>query len=197
MFWSQPSPFTQKPISSITIPATSELVFSNQAVTLNVGFIRVHGKLIAGSETCPILGKIDITFHGSKSNKNDIGAGMGTKGIGVFQSGVLELHGLRPSHTWTRLRATANMWENRAYVFDFVDWKPGQRVVVATSQWKDELYNQNEVMTIKNVQGRIIEFTENFQYNHYGGQEYQAEVRLFLPEGETGSAWTVLVMTNF
>ena len=57
-------------------------------------------------------------------------------------------------------------------------FRSGQLVVVVTSLYEDEYTNQNEVMTIKAVDGRTVQFTEPLKFHHYGGAEYQVEVGL-------------------
>lgn len=60
-------------------------------------------------------------------------------------SGEADLHGRDFRPTWTRLEQTAGQWSDRVRLLEPVSWQPGQLVTVATSIWKDEYDNQNEV----------------------------------------------------
>jgi len=75
----------------IIVPSSSQLIFANAPINLNVKNIFVQGKLNAGSPRCRINAPIKITFLGAKTTNNDIAAGYGSKGIGV--SGSIDLHG--------------------------------------------------------------------------------------------------------
>jgi hypothetical protein len=60
-----------------------------------------------------------------------------------------------------------------------VQWKAGDKFVLTTTSWKDEIVNQNEVLTVASVTngGLMINIVESLQFNHYG-KEYKAEVGL-------------------
>ncbi len=50
-----------------------------------------------------------------------------------------------------------------------VNWRPGQQVFVATSIWRDEVSNQNEVRSIVRVEdgGRAVVLDAPLQFGHY------------------------------
>lgn len=89
--------------------------------------------------------------------------------IMVKRGGSIDLHGTQ-FKTWTRLRATIKAGTGALALQEPVDWKPGQLVTIATSIWKDEVQNQNEVHTIRTVSddNRILQTEEMFQYYHFG-----------------------------
>ncbi len=64
-------------------------------------------------------------------------------------------------------------------VQDAVQWAAGEKIVLVTTFLKDEVANQNEVLTVASVTdgGKTVTVVEPIQFNHYGG-EYQAEVGL-------------------
>ncbi|KAN0006413.1 hypothetical protein ACTFIU_003121 [Dictyostelium citrinum] len=62
-------------------------------------------------------------------------------------------------------------------VQDSINWEVGQQVLVTIGVYKDEMDNQNEVITIS-FQAKVLQFTKPFRYYHDGDQEYQAEVAL-------------------
>ncbi|KAK5580096.1 hypothetical protein RB653_000109 [Dictyostelium firmibasis] len=162
----------------ITIPATSELVFSDSSMTMHVQDIYVQGKLTMGTSTCRYNANINIIFHGNKTTSDTIAQYFGSKGIAVASGGFISVQGKQYHNTWTKLSATAWSGDYVVYVQDSINWEVGQQVLVTTSVYKDEINNQNEVMTIAAVQGKVIQFTQPLKFYHYGGQEYQAEVAL-------------------
>ena len=87
----------------------------------------------------------------------------------VRPGGSIDLHGTQ-FKTWTRLAATIKGGTGALALQEEVDWSPGQLIVVSTSIWKDELFNQNEVHTIKTVANskRLLQTEEPFQFFHFG-----------------------------
>lgn len=51
-----------------------------------------------------------------------------------------------------------------------MDWVAGQQIVLTTTVWKDNLNNQNEVLTISSVSvdGKVLTLTSATQFYHYG-----------------------------
>ncbi|GLC70469.1 hypothetical protein PLESTF_000985100 [Pleodorina starrii] len=160
--------------ASIRIPASSELIFDDAQINLVVGAIYVYGRLRAGGEGCRVGAPISITFQPSA------GVPESDLGIQVLQGGLLDLHGAAYYPTWTRLAATVQRGNNWLSLQDWVPWRPGQLLFVATSIYRDEYENQNEVAAVQSVSpdGRTIVVDRPFQYSHYGGPEYQTEVGL-------------------
>eukprot|EP01125_Pyxidicula_operculata_P020153 TRINITY_DN7392_c0_g1_i1.p1 TRINITY_DN7392_c0_g1~~TRINITY_DN7392_c0_g1_i1.p1 ORF type:complete len:1411 (+),score=306.06 TRINITY_DN7392_c0_g1_i1:3-4235(+) len=161
----------------ITIPATSELIFSDANIELHIKTMVVNGKLRIGSPQCRLYSQVKIVFEGSR-DKDDTTTPYGTKGI--FVPGSIDIHGKQYNPTWTRLRGTAYPGDDRIYLQDAVNWEVGMEVVIATTFWMDEYWPQNEVMKIKAIDSsmKIIQFTEPLKFHHYAGAEYQAEVGL-------------------
>jgi len=159
---------------TIEVPLGSELVFNDADMDLRVGNIIVHGHLKMGSPTCRLHSKITITFD---DQAEDMGQGLGRKGVGV--TGSIDIFGKLFHHTWTRLAASAQLGDDRILLQEDVNWEVGQQVLVVTTIWYDtpELH-QNEVRTIKAIDGRRVQFTQPLKYFHYAGEEYQAEVAL-------------------
>lgn len=55
-----------------------------------------------------------------------------------------------------------------------VQWKAGDKFVLTTTSWKDELKNENEVLTVASVtnNGLTINTVEALQFNHYGAHPF-------------------------
>jgi hypothetical protein len=51
-----------------------------------------------------------------------------------------------------------------------VQWAAGDKIFITTTTWKDELVNQNEVLTVASVSadGLTVTTVEALQFNHYG-----------------------------
>jgi hypothetical protein len=185
----------------ITVPSTSELIFSDAVINLRVKGIFVQGTLrigtlalsdessqltltfisaIKGSPTCRLFSKITITFVGAKSTANTICPTCGTKGLAGATGSVIEIHGKQFHHSWTRLAATIWPGEDRVYLQNKVNWRVGQQFVIVTSIYTDYDNDQNEIKTITGVSGdgKTVQFTPPATYYHYGGAEYQTEAVL-------------------
>jgi len=167
----------------ITVPATSQLIFGDAPIHLQAKALRVNGKLLAGSETCRLRNKVTITIHGKRSAQS-LPADTWVKGIHVV-GGALELHGAQYVPTWTRLAKTVMPGDRVIFVQDMVNWEVGQTILVATTELKDSRdYNRNEERVISAVYSTIhanvaaVEVAEPFEFKHFAGKAYQAEVAL-------------------
>jgi hypothetical protein len=110
---------------SITIPATSTLIFDDMPIDLRVRFIAIYGSLRIGSPTCRIKNPIRITLVGPATNVSDLPEGLGSKGIAVMTTGSLDIHGTR-YRSWTRLAATAMSGDAFIQLQHPVNWVPGE-----------------------------------------------------------------------
>jgi hypothetical protein len=81
--------------------------------------------------------------------------------------------------TWTRIASTVLAGAKSIPLLEAVQWKAGDKFVLTTTSWKDEIVNQNEALTVASVTngGLTINTVEALQFNHYG-KEYKAEVGL-------------------
>eukprot|EP00054_Salpingoeca_dolichothecata_P006921 m.40545 g.40545 ORF g.40545 m.40545 type:complete len:1482 (+) comp16757_c0_seq1:29-4474(+) len=164
----------------IVVPDSSELIIDNTDLQIDTEGIIVHGKLLAGSETCRLSAHINVVFHGVKATilaRNF--QTQASKGI-VALGGQLDLHG---EHfiSWVRLSSGAFAGDDRVYLQNPVDWEVGMQVAVLTTAWRDDAeWHQNEVRTISAINNDkdIVVFSQPLQYSHYAGSEYQGEVAL-------------------
>lgn len=160
--------------SQIVVPETSELVFANKDMELFVSSIVVRGKLSIGSETCRIGAHIKIVMEPSvKIDNFEYGL--------ISDKGEVDIHGRDYGVTWTRLSETVKKGDSViALQTDAVEgsWLPGQQILITTSQFKDEVFNENEIAEIDKIVGNTITLKSPLQFSHYGGDEYQSEVAL-------------------
>lgn len=171
-------------IRELRIPATSEVVFADKPATFRIRDVRIEGAMRLGSPSCRLTSQIEFIFDTDEDVSNPSvrrqifeRAGLG---IVVESGGVFDVFGKLHQPTWTRLAATANAGSARVELSEPVDWQPGQRIVLVTSELRDYPYtDQNEVRTITAVHsGTSLELDTPLGFSHYGGWEYQVEVGL-------------------
>ncbi len=113
-----------------------ELTFkSGVNVELTAAVIRVRGSgaLRAGSAATPHQGRATITLTATDTSSDP--NGMGTRGILVSAGGKLELFGNAPAVSWTKLNAHANAGATALTLERTVDWRAGDQIVVAPTEW--------------------------------------------------------------
>lgn len=150
--------------TQILIPQSSELIFANANMNLTVSSILVRGALRIGGPRCRIGAKIRITFPPSMKVE-PLHYGI------IADRGVLEMHGMNFKQSWTRLAATAKAGDTVITLQEgSKKWRAGQLIMIATSIFKDEIENQNEVATIKSInkKGKRITLTKPLLFEHYG-----------------------------
>lgn len=161
--------------TQIIVPETSELIFaSNYDLKLRVSSILVRGALRIGSPKCRVGSRILIEMPPRYGEVPNYQYGI------IAESGEVDMHGANLfGSSWTRLGATANAGATTITVqADVGGWLPGQQILLTSSSFKDEVQNQNEILTVKNAYGSTIELESPLAFQHYGGEEYQSEVAL-------------------
>ena len=113
-----------------------ELTFKsgvNAELRADVVRVRAGGALRAGSASTPHAGRATITLTATDMSQD--AAGMGTRGILVSAGGKLELFGAAPAVPWTKLNAHANAGSTTLTLERSVDWRAGDQIVVAPTEW--------------------------------------------------------------
>ena len=109
------------------------LSFAERNLELKTDWLIVHGTLRIGKESKFFRHRAVITLTGEDRSVNVMD--MGTKVLGIM-GGNLELHG-RQVQSWTQLDGTAEPGDHEITVASAAGWKPGDRVVVAsTDYWR-------------------------------------------------------------
>lgn len=94
---------------------------------------------------------------------------MGTKVLAVLPGGTLELHGARrDAVSWTHLAASAQPGATSITLAEAVDWRPGDRIVLAPSGFVPE---EAEELTVTAVDGATVSFTPALAHVHLGEQQ--------------------------
>ena len=184
-------------LGRITVKSGAELVFADADMNLHVGEILVEAgaTLTAGSASCPMLGKLDIMFHGTRADSSLQNDDRTRTSKGLVVEGTLNVYGKKYAPTWTRLAKTAAVGDRIIFLQQPTNWEAGQRVLLTTSAhqdcppqfqaaWCNNRPHQNEVIVIDSItmdraqQVYAIKLVSALQYRHHGGAEYQSEVAL-------------------
>ena len=147
---------------------------NNKDLELTTEWIMLHGELEIGSEASPHTRNATITLTNNVPGE-DI-EGMGDRGI-MLMGGTLSLHGNR-KNSWTNLVKTAAAGSNTIEVLNAGDWKKGDVIVVASTDFDP---HQAEQRTISSVSGKAITLDQKLQYMHYGQVTFGVDER-----GEVG-----------
>ena len=151
----------------------------NKDLELSTEWIMIHGELEIGTEAKPFAHKATITL--TDNFKNEDFGGMGgsdrsDRGI-MLMGGTLNLHGPEKS-TWTKLAKTAEKGSNSIEVLSAGDWKVGQELVLASTDFDPR---QAERRTISAVRGNTITLDKKLDYMHFGKITFDVDER-----GEVG-----------
>jgi cell migration-inducing and hyaluronan-binding protein len=145
------------PLASLKIEGT--LTADDRDLEITAGNVHVFGTLVVGSERTPFTHKMVFTLTG-----DDPGTDTPSKMIAVYGTGLLELHG-EARTAWTRLAATATAGSSQLLLDGPTDWRPGDRVVVASTSFEP---NEAEVVRVASVAGQSVTLTDPLRYTHWG-----------------------------
>jgi len=115
-----------------------------------------------GTEQFPYTSKLTITMHSDKYSPYL--PMYGNKVIGV-RFGLLEMHGVPRTVTWTKLANTADKDATSIELTDETDWKVGERIVIASTSFSNREAETRVIKTITN--GKTITFDEPLLYKHF------------------------------
>jgi hypothetical protein len=163
------------PLHGLTI--NGKLSFANNKdVELTTEWIMVHGELEIGTEKAPHTRKATITFTNNVKDEDISGVGGNTdkvdRGI-MLMGGTLNLHGDR-KNTWTKLAKTAEAGSNSIEVLNAAEWKVGDEVVLASTDFNPR---QAERRTISAIRGNTITLDSKLEYMHFGKITFDVDER--------------------
>src|SRR6478735_8453966 len=152
-----------------------KLTFADKSdLALTTEWIMVHGELAVGTEATPFTHKATITL--TDNVKNEQMMGMGDRGI-MLSGGTLNLHGDR-TNTWTKLAKTAESGSNSIEVLNAAQWKVGDEIVLASTDYDPR---QAERRTVAAISGNTITLDKKLEYMHFGKITFDVDER-----GEVG-----------
>src|SRR5712691_6462224 len=151
----------------------------NKDLELTTEWIMVHGELEIGTEAKPHTRIATITL--TDNVKDEDFGGMGGKdrsdrGI-MLMGGTLNLHGTE-KNSWTKLVKTAAVGSNTIEVLDAGDWKKGEQIVLASTDFDP---HQAEERIIAGISGKVITLDKKLEYMHFGKITFDVDER-----GEVG-----------
>jgi G8 domain len=155
---------TNLSLKSLTI--YGKLVCANKNLNVQSNWIMVHGEFECGNWRTPYLHKLNLTLTGNNPAENIMQ--MGTKVIGVMRGGKLFFTGAPRKLNWTRLNATVRKGATQLGVQGTIDWKPGEKLVIASTDFRPE---HAEELTVTAVMGNTIKFAAPLKYDHWCQQE--------------------------
>jgi hypothetical protein len=161
------------------------------------GALLLPGELVCGSPTAPFAGTLEIILDGDRYavgprlNRNAFGAKI------LLVTGILQLYGREPSHTWVRLDATVEAGATQLVVRGTVDWLAGDEIVLASTDYD---YSHEETATLAAVQqvtssdgqpATRLTLTDALAHRHFAADEthggrsisMRGEVGLVRPHG--------------
>ena len=151
----------------------------NKDLELTTEWIMVHGELEIGTEAKPHTHQATITL--TDNIKDEDFGGMGgndrsDRGI-MLMGGTLNLHGTE-KNSWTKLAKTAAAGSNTIQVLTPGDWKKGETIVLASTDFDP---HQAEERTIAAISGNTITLDKKLDYMHFGKITFDVDER-----GEVG-----------
>ncbi|KAM6459801.1 fibrocystin isoform 3-T3 [Liasis olivaceus] len=132
------------------------------------------GELQVGSPKKPFCGIAHIHLHGSAYSEEFFP--YGAKFLAV-RNGTLSMHGCVPKVSVTHLKSAAHPNDTKLDLMDFVDWKPGDEVVVCGGGLEGA-QKKDEIVTIKKVNGTELYITPPLRYLYSVTEEQVLEERL-------------------
>src|SRR3984885_1564050 len=137
----------------------------NKDLELTTEWIMVHGELEIGTEAKPHTHQATITL--TDNVKGEDFGGMGgndrsDRGI-MLMGGTLNLHGPE-KNAWTKLAKTAEAGSTSIEVMSAADWRVGEDVVLASTDFDPR---QAERRTISAIKGNTITLDKKLEYMHF------------------------------
>src|SRR5579862_20718 len=152
----------------------------NKDLELTTEWIMVHGELEIGTEAKPHTKKATITLTDNVKGEDISGVGGTTdrvdRGI-MLMGGTLNLHGPE-KNTWTKLAKTAEAGSTSIEVLSAADWKPGEQIVLASTDFDPRQAERRNIAAIK---GNTITLDKKLDYMHFGKITFDVDER-----GEVG-----------
>src|SRR5437868_8720633 len=151
----------------------------NKDLELTTEWIMLHGELEIGTEAKPHTHQATITLTDNFKDEDFGGLGgndRSDRGI-MLMGGTLNLHGTE-KNCWTKLAQTAAAGSNTIQVLSAGDWKKGQTIVLASTDFDP---HQAEERTIAAISGNTITLDKKLDYMHFGKITFDVDER-----GEVG-----------
>ena len=183
--WSDPATWAPEPVpvagADVSVPAGKTIELDISPPPLNrlnisgvlvvspqkdVGLIAkevfVVGTFQVGTEAVPYTHQFTLTLTGT--DPGTINAEVGTKVLAILPGGTLDIHG-EHRRSWTRLAATAAGGASGLSLQDAVDWRAGDRVVIASTDYDA---GKAEEAVVTSVTGTSVSLQAGLRNTHWG-----------------------------
>ena len=157
-----------------------KVVCADKNLSIQSGWIMVTGTLVCGTPTTPYLDKLVITLAGNNPAENIMG--MGSKFLGAMNGGIVQFQGARRTN-WTRLSASANKNVSQINLQGPIDWRVGEKIVLASTDYRPE---HAEEATIKAISGNQVTLVAPLKYSHWCQQQNYTATISMTECGEVG-----------
>ena len=145
---------------------------SNNILRLQAERIWVRdGKVEAGNATNPYIDSIEITLLGGKSSDDlviDSFINSGNKILAI--TGEMNLYGLFPYQTSTRLASLAAIGASTIDLVDPIDWIIGSEIAIGSTESNSSHFEKKIITSISNG-GRTLGLNTPLDYFHYGSSQ--------------------------
>ena len=136
-------------------------------ITLDANYIFINsGSFQIGTPTHHFQNEFTLTLHGRRASP--MMPIYGNKVLAVY-CGLLDMHGIPRSVTWTSLENTVMPGDTTLTVQVVTDWKVGESIVVASTSYEHTEAEQRTIVAITG--GKVITVDTAFQYKHYAATE--------------------------
>lgn len=144
-------------------PTKAELVLTAERIW-------VQGQLIIGNNTDQrYQGKARIVLTGKRNSASlIIGPTQSVSNKVLAVTGNLTLYGKMVNNVYTRLQAPAEVGTTSIRVPANIDWKVGDEIVIAPSEFSPHEF---EARTIKQINNGIITFDQPLEFYHFGAND--------------------------
>ncbi len=153
----------------------------NKDLELTTEWIMVHGELEIGTAARPHTRNATITLTDNVKGEDISGVGGTTdrvdRGI-MLMGGILNLHGPEKS-TWTKLSRTAEAGSTSIEVLSAADWKAGQEIVLASTDFDPRQAERRTIAAIhaNTNGGNTITLDRKLDYMHFGKITFDVDTR--------------------
>jgi len=143
------------------------IVEDKAGVTLDVNYIFINsGSFQVGTPAHPFQNEFTLTLHGRRASP--MMPIYGNKVLAVY-CGVLDMHGIPRSVTWTSLKDTILPGATSLKLMVATDWKVGEWIVVAATSYEHVEAEQRKITAISS--GTDITVDKPFAFKHYAATE--------------------------
>ncbi len=152
----------------------------SQDMTFDANYILVRGgEFFVSSEANRRVNRLVFTMHGNRGDKGL--PGFDNKVIAV-QNGHIGMYGQKRTPVWTELSATAAAGATSITLIENVDWKAGEKIILAPTGRNKQEY---DIRIVKSVSNNVVQLETALQYTHFA-QVLTFDGKSFNVRGEVG-----------